>query len=109
MAENQNGKSSITTNLPMWENKEEVTKNVGDQLCTKQEVQQYVSNAFKMWHAPDRELLHSMTRAFDCFLLYLAENGIEVKDGRVTMTMEQLHDWAEAHKAAANTPKEQQS
>lgn len=68
-------------------------------IATRQDVANYVYNAFLSWHKPDHELLRHLASTLDGLLMFLGEHGIEVKDGKITMTVEEVAEWLETKQA----------
>jgi hypothetical protein len=70
-----------------------------DWPATRMDVMTYVQNAFKTWHEPDHLMLLRLASVIDTLLLFLGERGIEVRDNKVTLSVEEIATWAELKKA----------
>jgi hypothetical protein len=97
----ENGKSDpkiFASSHLDWQAKEE------DWPATRSDVANYVTNAFKQWHEPDHLMLLRMVSVIDTLLLFLGEQGITVKDNRITLSVDEIAAWADAKKAQMAQP-----
>ena len=69
-----------------------------DLPATRSDVATYVGNAFKNWHEPDHLMLLRLASVIDTLLLFLGEQGIPVKDGKITLSVDEISNWAETKK-----------
>ena len=107
-----NGKTNLTGG-PVWGSTPDEKADEFAQIATRQDVANYVVNAFKTWHEPDHHMLMRALKTLDTMLLFMQEKGLSVgEDGRVYLKPEDIQAWADrkqAEAAAAATPKEQQA